>query len=44
MKVALTGATGFVGSHALAELHAGLGWLPTRPGLVDEFRDGSYRH
>jgi nucleoside-diphosphate-sugar epimerase len=20
-----------------------LGWLPTRPGLVDEFRDGSYR-
>jgi nucleoside-diphosphate-sugar epimerase len=21
-----------------------LGWLPTRPGLVDEFRDGSYRH
>jgi nucleoside-diphosphate-sugar epimerase len=21
-----------------------LGWLPTRPGLVDEFRHGSYRH
>ena len=21
-----------------------LGWLPSRPGLVDEFRSGSYRH
>jgi nucleoside-diphosphate-sugar epimerase len=21
-----------------------LGWVPTRPGLVDEFRSGSYRH
>jgi hypothetical protein len=21
-----------------------LGWLPTRPGLVDEFRRGSYRN
>jgi nucleoside-diphosphate-sugar epimerase len=21
-----------------------LGWLPTRPGLADEFRNGSYRH
>ena len=23
--------------------HSELGWLPTRPGLVDEFRNGSYR-
>ena len=25
------------------KVRAELGWLPTHPGLVDEFRDGSYR-
>jgi nucleoside-diphosphate-sugar epimerase len=27
-----------------AKARAELGWSPTRPGLVDEFRNGSYRH
>jgi nucleoside-diphosphate-sugar epimerase len=31
---------GTVATRARSEL----GWLPTRPGLVDEFRHGSYRH
>lgn len=26
-----------------AKARAGLGWRPSHPGLVDEFRDGSYR-
>src|SRR4051794_1934205 len=26
-----------------AKAHAELGWAPSRPGLVDEFRNGSYR-
>jgi nucleoside-diphosphate-sugar epimerase len=26
-----------------AKAHAELGWQPTQPGLVDEFRNGSYR-
>jgi nucleoside-diphosphate-sugar epimerase len=26
-----------------AKARAELGWAPSRPGLVDEFRDGSYR-
>jgi len=29
---------------AAARARSELGWLPTRPGLVDEFRNGSYRH
>jgi hypothetical protein len=39
MKVALTGGTGFVGSHILTEL----GWQPSHPSLTEEFRRGSYR-
>ena len=31
-------------SSAATRARSELGWLPTRPGLVDEFRDGSYRH
>jgi nucleoside-diphosphate-sugar epimerase len=27
-----------------AKARAELGWSPSRPGLVDEFRNGSYRH
>jgi nucleoside-diphosphate-sugar epimerase len=27
-----------------AKARAELGWRPSRPGLVDEFRNGSYRH
>jgi len=27
-----------------AKARAELGWVPTRPGLVEEFRNGSYRH
>jgi len=27
-----------------AKARAELGWSPTRPGLVEEFRNGSYRH
>ena len=26
-----------------AKARSELGWLPSRPGLVDEFREGSYR-
>jgi hypothetical protein len=26
-----------------AKARAELGWAPARPGLVDEFREGSYR-
>jgi nucleoside-diphosphate-sugar epimerase len=29
---------------AAAKARAELGWSPTRPGLVEEFRQGSYRH
>jgi hypothetical protein len=50
MKVALTGATGFIGSHILlhqgtaaARVRAELGWYPSDPSLTDEFRRGSYR-
>jgi nucleoside-diphosphate-sugar epimerase len=28
---------------AATKARSELGWLPTRPGLVDEFRTGSYR-
>jgi UDP-glucose 4-epimerase len=34
MKVAVTGATGFIASHVLTESH---------PSPVDEFRHGGYR-
>jgi uncharacterized protein YbjT (DUF2867 family) len=40
MQVALTGATGFIGSHVLTELHSRGHEVPA---LVDEFRHGSYR-
>ncbi len=36
MKVALTGATGYIGSQEF-------GWHPSHPSLTDEFRHGSYR-
>jgi hypothetical protein len=50
MIVALTGATTFIGSRILlnqgtaaARVRAELGWYPSHPSFVGEFRHGSYR-